>query len=125
MFTYSTAEINTFETMYNSADQSPILVAQDSINNVLIPTGIETYSSNELVKAWPTISMDGKVYISSEYGTLIKSVEVFNAEGKLQAQHQNLGFQPSMSLYLPQASGIYYLRIATGNKIIFKKVVKS
>jgi len=125
MFTYSTPEINAFESMYNAADQSPILVAQDSLNNVLIPLGINTFSANQEVNAWPTISMDGKIYISSEYGNLIKSVAVFNSEGKLESEHQNLGFQSSMSLYLPQSSGIYYLRIMTGKKIIYKKVVKS
>lgn len=125
MFTYSTPEINTFQTMYNAADQTPILVAQDSLNNVLIPLGIHTYSAKQEVTAWPTISMDGKVYISSEYGILIKSVEVFNSEGKLESQHSNLGFQQSMSLYLPQSSGIYYLKITTGTKIVYKKVVKS
>jgi hypothetical protein len=125
MFTYSTPEINAFETMYNSADQKPILVASDSINNVLLPTGINTYSSKEEVKAWPTISLDGKVFISATYGTLIKSIEVFDANGKLQSQVQNTSYQSSISLYLPESSGIYYMKIFTGTKIIFKKIVKS
>ena len=125
MFTYSTPEINTFQTMYNAADQSPVLVAQDSLNNVLIPLGINSYSSKQEVSAWPTISMDGRVFIASEYGILIKTIEVFDANGKLQSQHPNMGYQSSMSLYLPASSGIYYLKITTGTKIIYKKVVKS
>ncbi len=125
MFTYSTPEINTFETMYNGANQSPVLVAKDSLNNVLIPTGMSTYGSNDLVTAWPTISLDGKVYVSAEYGTLIRSVEVVDAAGKSQSQYQNTGYQSTISLYLPQSRGIYYLRIQIGDKIVFKKVVKS
>ena len=125
MFTYSTPEINTFQTMYNAADQSPVLVAQDSLNNVLIPLGINSYSSKQEVSAWPTISMDGRVFIASEYGILIKTIEVFDANGKLQSQHPNMDYQSSMSLYLPASSGIYYLKITTGRKIIYKKVVKS
>jgi len=125
MFTYSTPEINTFETMYNSADQKPILIASDSIINVLLPTGVNTYSSKEEVKAWPTISMDGKVFISAAYGTLIKSIEVFDSNGKLQSQLQNTSFQSTISLYLPESSGIYYIKIYSGTKIVFKKVVKS
>lgn len=125
MFTYSTPEINAFETMYNSADQNPILVAQDSLNNVLIPTGITSYASKDGINAWPTISMDGIVYVSSEYGKFITSVEIYDAGGKLQSQHPNLGFQSTLSLYLPSSSGIYYLKITIGTKIIYKKVVKS
>ena len=125
MFTYSTPEINTFQTMYNGADQTPVLVAQDSLNNVLVPLGINSYYSKEEIKAWPTISMDGKIYISSEYGTLIKSVEIYDSGGKLQSQQQNISYQSTISLYLPEISGIYYLKITTGSKIVYKKVVKS
>lgn len=125
MFTYSTPEINAFQTMYNAADQTPVLVAQDSLNNVLIPLGINSYSLYEEIKAWPTISMDGRIFVSSEYGTLIKSVEVYDSGGKLQSQLQNTGYQSIISLYLPQSSGIYYLKVTTGTKIVYKKVVKS
>lgn len=125
MFTYSTPEINAFETMYNAADQSPILVAQDSLNNVLIPLGVSAFYTKQDVNVWPTISTDGRVYVSSEYGDLIKSVDILNSEGKLQSQQQNFGFQSTVSLYLPQSSGIYYLRITMGKKIVYKKVVKS
>lgn len=125
LFTYSTPEINTFQTMYNAADQTPILVAQDSLNNVLIPLGINTYSPKDLVKAWPTISMDGQIHVSSEYGILIKSVEIYDANGKLQSVHPNMSYQSAINLYLPEASGIYYLKITTSDKIIYKKVVKS
>ena len=118
-------EINTFETMYNSADQTPVLVAQDSLNNVLIPLSINSYSLTETVKAWPTISMDGRVFVSSEYGTLIKSVEIYDSGGKMQSQMLNTSYQSTISLYLPQISGIYYLKISTGTKIVYKKVVKS
>ncbi|HEY0031249.1 MAG TPA: T9SS type A sorting domain-containing protein [Bacteroidia bacterium] len=125
MFTYSTPEINTFKTMYQNADQTPVLVASDSINNVLVPTGIGAYAPKEEVSVWPTISMDGKVSVSATYGTLIRSVDVLNSEGKLQSQHQNTGYQSTISLNLPPTSGIYYLRIITATKIMVKKVVKS
>jgi hypothetical protein len=125
MFTYSTPEINTFETMYNNADQSPVLIAKDSLMNVLVPASVHTGNAKDQVKAWPTISTDGKVYISAEYGTLIKSIDVYDAAGKLQSSMQNTGYQSSLDLYLPQRSGIYYLKITTGSKIVLKKIVKS
>ncbi len=125
MFTYSTPEINTFKTMYDGADKKPILVASDSLINVLLPLSTNRFSLNEQVKVWPTITMDGNIYISSEYGTLIKSVIVYNSAGQIQSELQNIGYQPSISLYLPNISGIYYIKIITCTKIIYKKVVKS
>ena len=56
---------------------------------------------------------------SNKYG------RIYDAEGKLHAQHSNSGFQSTLSLYLPAPSGIYYLKITVGNKIVYKKVVKS
>jgi hypothetical protein len=123
MFTYSTPEINTFESMYNSADQSPVLVAIDSLSNILIPLGIGSYSKDD-IKAWPTISMDGKVNLSSDR-ELIRSAEVVNSAGKVVSRVFNTGFQGSMSLYLPQTAGVYHIRVYTDKKIIYKKVVKS
>jgi len=111
--------------MYDGADKKPILVASDSLINVLLPLSTNRFSLNEQVKVWPTITMDGNIYISSEYGTLIKSVIVYNSAGQIQSELQNIGYQPSISLYLPNISGIYYIKIITCTKIIYKKVVKS
>jgi hypothetical protein len=124
MFTYSTPEINAFKPMYQAADQTPVLVACDSIKNILL-TKVTNYTNTNEVQAWPTLSMDGKVYISSDYGTLVKSIEVYNSEGKLQSQIANTGYSSTLTLYLPATPGIYYLRIVTNSKIIYKKVVKS
>lgn len=125
LFTYSNAEIDAFETMYNGADQSPVLVAKDSINNVLIPAGFNSMGSKDPIKAWPTISLDGRVFVSADYGTLINSIDVLDSSGKLQSQQLNTGYQSTLGLYLPQSPGVYYLRIRSGSKIVFKKVVKS
>ncbi len=124
LFTFTTPEVNTFKTMFQAADQSPVLVASDSLNSILLATNISTVSKSE-IKVWPTLSIDGRVSVEAEYGTLIKSIEVFNSEGKQVTELTNLGYQSAITLYLPQISGIYYLRITTGSKIIYRKVVKS
>lgn len=124
MFTFNSTEINRFENMYNSADQTPFLVAEDSILNVLVPTGINQLAKDGL-KVWPTLSMDGRVFVSSEFGQLIRTVEVIGNDGKVHGIHGNSGFQQEISFYLPQVPGVYYLKITAGNKIYYKKVVKS
>jgi hypothetical protein len=124
LFTFTTPEVNTFKTMFQAADQSPVLVASDSLSNIMLATNINSVYMSE-IKVWPTLSIDGKVSVEAEYGTLIKSIDVFNSEGKIVTELTNWGYQSAISLYLPQVSGIYYLRITTGSKIIYRKVVKS
>ncbi|MDQ3047884.1 MAG: cytochrome c family protein [Bacteroidota bacterium] len=123
MFTLSSPDINRFKSMFLSSDQTPFLVATDTIPNILL-TGITSLKS-DAVNVWPTLTMDGKIYVTAEYGQLIRSVEVYGNDGKKYAQHLNTGYQQEMSIYLPSTSGIYYLRIQTGKKVFYKKVVKS
>jgi hypothetical protein len=124
LFTFTTPEVNTFKPMYMAANQSPVLIASDSLNNILLATGMGSISQSN-INVWPTLSVDGKVSVSSEYGISIKSIEVFNSEGKLVSELANLGYQSTITLYLPQVSGIYYLRILSNSKIVYRKVVKS
>jgi hypothetical protein len=124
MFTLNTYPINRFKAMYQSADQSPILIASDSLNGIDLPLGIK---SNQYAEAtvFPTISMDGKVYISSEYGSLINSIEIYNGNGKLVNRIINGSYQTDFTINLPAVSGVYYIRLYINNKVLYKKVVKS
>jgi len=110
--------------MFQNADQTPVLIAADSLNNVNFPVGINTFYNND-VKVFPTLSMDGYVYVSSEYGTLINAIEVVDAGGKLLNKIINSGYQSEFKINLPFARGIYYIRVFTNNKVFYKKVVKS
>ena len=110
--------------MYQNADQTPILIAADSLNNINLPVVINSLTDG-VVKVFPTISMDGHVFVSSEYGTLINSIEVVDARGRQVSRLINSGYQSEFRIDLPFASGIYYIRIFTLNKVFYKKVVKS
>ncbi len=124
MFQLNSAPINRFRTMYQNADQTPILIAADSLNNINLPVVINSLTDG-VVKVFPTISMDGHVFVSSEYGTLINSIEVVDARGRQVSRLINSGYQSEFRIDLPFASGIYYIRIFTLNKVFYKKVVKS
>jgi hypothetical protein len=123
MFTLNTAPINKFKHMYQDADHTPVLVAKDSMNNVNLVTGINTNSAS--ARVFPTVSMDGRVYVSSDYGTFITSIEILTAEGKLVSKIINSNYASDFTIDLPAAKGIYFLRIYSNNKIVYKKVVKS
>lgn len=123
LFAMSAPEINKFEAMYQGADQRPFLMVSDSITNVGITAGINELPEGN-INVWPTISMDGKVNVSAEYD-LIKEVDVYTADGKHPVHIANTGYQSELNFYLPQTSGVYYLKIRTGHKTYYKKVVKS
>jgi hypothetical protein len=124
MFAMSSPEINKFKTMYQNADHSPVLVGADSLVNVFLPTSAGGYAREE-IKVWPSVSQDGQVNVSTEYGELIRSVQVIGSDGKLYSQSANSAFGRQLSLELPSAAGVYYLRIYTNRKVYLKKVVKT
>jgi hypothetical protein len=125
LFAMSAPEIDKFETMYQNADQSPFLMVADSLTNVSITTGIKNVYSKDAVHVWPTISLNGQISVSADYGELIKVIDVYTGDGKHPIQILNHAFQSELSFYLPEASGVYYLRIQTGTKTYYKKVVKA
>jgi hypothetical protein len=125
LFAMSAPEIDKFEAMYQSADQRPFLMVSDSLLNVDITTGQKEIAAFNSVHIWPTLTMDGTVNISVDYGDLIKEIDVYTADGKHPIHITNTLYQSEFKIELPGASGIYYLKIRTGKKTYYKKVVKS
>ncbi len=118
MFALSTAQINTFRDMYNTADKQPFLMQHDSLLNVQLITGIKE-QNNELI-VYPSLTVDGRISISSP--TDIKTITVYNAEGQLILSQSNTGRQTRITL--PQTSGIYFIMIQTANKSFHRKVLR-
>lgn len=125
MFTMTAPEIDKFKDMYNNADQRPFLMVSDSLTNVGLTTGIGSIANMESIRVWPTVSRDGKVNIASEYGELIKTIDVYTTDAKHPIQILNTSYQSEFTINLPGPAGVYYLRIITGTKTYYKKVVKS
>ena len=121
MFTFTSAEIDTFKTMFNAANKTPVLVAEDSILNVALISSVASITKDKC-KVWPTMS-DGRITISLSETNFIEKVEVFNSEGKLELiENQNRG--SLFSFNLPDATGIYLLRIQSNKEVFYKKVYK-
>jgi hypothetical protein len=125
LFAMSAPEIDKFETMYQNADQSPFLMVSDSLTNVSLATGINNQQNKNGINVWPTVSMDGKINVSAEYGEMIRVIDVYTGDGKHPLQLINHSFGQELILNLPETPGVYYLRIQTGRKTYYKKVVKS
>jgi hypothetical protein len=124
LFAMSAPEIDKFKAMYQNADQRPFLMVSDSIVNVGLTTGINERPKDEIM-VWPTVSMDGKVNLEAQYGDLIREIDVYTTDGKNPIHISNTSYRTQLTLELPSPSGVYYLRIRTGYKTYFKKVVRS
>ena len=109
--------------MFNSADQTPFLIAEDSIVNISLQT-IHQQPENTITIA-PSISTDGNITLKSADPTIpILKVEVIASDGK-----KVFDFNPPLAknyvtLKLPKEAGIYYLKIIAGSKVYVKKALR-
>jgi hypothetical protein len=118
MFALSTAPINTFRDMYDNADKQPFLMQKDSVQNVQLITGIQEQANEFIV--YPSLTADGRISISSPFD--IKTITVYNAEGKLVLTQNSNARQARITL--PETSGIYFIEVQTSNKSFHRKVLR-
>ncbi len=122
MFQLSSAEIDTFRTMFNNADQSPFLVASDSLN--LTITDIKKQNLNTLISVYPSVSVVGECIVSSSNDILCEKIEIFDVNGKIVfSKHYNQGLK-NIQLNINDKGGNYYIRIATNKGYVVKRVLK-
>lgn len=124
MFTYSSAEIDSFQVMYNNEDKTPLLVASDSLLNITLGANHQPAKKDDIV-LYPSVTSDGKIVISSLSKTGISQIEIYSEEGKRVAFIKPSGNRSSFAFRLPESPGVYYLRISTSSsKNYFKKALR-
>jgi hypothetical protein len=112
MRTYSAPEINQFLNMYDGAAKDPVLIAQDSIEEVLIPLRTSAFVQPKTLQCFPNpLNADGTLTIRS--ASVIKFVNVYSASGKQIACRLRKLESTAWELSIDGASGIYYLDIQT------------
>jgi hypothetical protein len=116
MFDESTPEIEIFRSMYDAADLSPVLVAQDSINDLFIESLANENKMFVSVTMYPNPSDNGLLFIKSE--STIDRVRVVGMEGKLVLDQ----FSPEESIQLPNVSGVYAVELFIDGSSVVRKV---
>ena len=117
---YSSAAIDTFLSMYASANKNPVLVSGDTLNNLLLPVGMYSPARNG-IDVYPNPTRDGRLQLTGLSSTA--QVRVFNTAG----QEYSITLKPAGNehiLQLPPTRGVYYLIITNNDQRIVKKIIR-
>ncbi len=116
MFSYSTALIDTFKSMYQASDKNPVLCASKELLNIQLPSSISTTTNYSLASVFPSPTSTGFISIK---GTGIRTYEIYSSDGKLIFTKNGENSNLISDIKLPPESGIYYIKIVTtkGSKI--------
>ncbi len=119
MFAYSSPEIDSFKVMFDSADNSPILIAEKTLNDVYItPVKTKQIALDQDIKVFPTLSYDGRVTVLVPDGLSIKGVQIYNSAGKL------VWDRAATNVLLPMGKGVYFIAIQTNKGKVVRKVMR-
>lgn len=124
MANFSTQPITDFMNMYNAADKTPLLIAKDTLQNVLINTYINNSNLNSLINIYPNPSSKGYVQIKSS-GVVVNSIKIYSPKGKL-CSNINLETVKSRNyrVLLPKENGTYFLLLETDRGPVIKKILR-
>jgi hypothetical protein len=107
MFSVSTPEIDAFESMYNAADKTPVLVASDSITSINVITDVDEVAEAD-ISVFPNPTRDGIVRLTGDDMNQISSISIFDARGKLVFEASQV---QKNSIQLPAETGVYVIRV--------------
>ncbi len=121
MFEASTPEIDLFKSMFDGADQSPVLIAADTLNNLFVSSvGTAEPDWAAQIQLYPNPSKDQALQIALPLNLKLKTLKVFSVDGRLLQTHQSLPTQ----LDLPEQSGIFILQFETDQGVINKRWIR-
>ena len=119
IFADSTPEIESFRTMYNNADRSPVAVSSAQTGNVYVDgvTAARESALQQSVRVFPNPASDGKCQVQAD-GLNVLGIRVFDAKGRW------LKSLPagSIEVSLPR-SGVFLLEIHTDKGKLTKRVI--
>lgn len=118
MFSFNSAEIDTFRTMYENADGSPVLVKLDS----LFDNSVAIDSPTELgVRILSNPLRDGVLRIDG-LSDKVLGIEVFDIRGRLVARPKLTG-RTRLEVPLPSGPGTYVVAFRTAGGSVAERVV--
>ncbi|HET6989851.1 MAG TPA: T9SS type A sorting domain-containing protein, partial [Bacteroidia bacterium] len=80
MFSFSSPEINSFQSMFNAADQTPMLIAQVDMNNTM--TSADQHSAHPEISVYPNPTADGHITFTGYEKSNLLKIHVYDLSGK-------------------------------------------
>lgn len=117
MFASSTAEIDTFRNMYNSADHTPMLVAEVLMGSLVTGTSIKDMPQLQIT---PNPTSDGRLFILHHENYDIRSISVYDLNGKLVSKLRQTDLDGS--ILLPR-KGVYIVSVETPKKRYAQRII--
>ena len=119
LFEYSSPEIDTFKSMFDAADNSPILIAEQSLDGLFASPVASGVVSDSKITIYPSLSADGRVWIQTRPGDQIQRILVWDASGNLVSENS----QSPVSL--PDRNGVYFIQVRTKRSEKVQKVIRT
>ncbi len=122
MFSHNSAQIDTFRNMFNNAPKAPLLVARDTLQNILINTSIQSLNAPASVDIYPTITQSGKISVRGHH---LKNgeIKVYNAQGQM-VYFIKFKEEESILIQLPELNGVYFINVSSSQFNVTKKIFK-
>jgi len=120
MFAHSSPEIDAFKAMFDAADRSPVLVAEQVLDSVFVSSvSTKNIDRQKFVKIFPTLNRDGRVTVQAAPGVRIHRIQVWDTAGNL------VWDKPaSETIWLPKVRGTYFVAVTTERGKVVEKVVR-
>lgn len=119
MFSYNSAEIDTFRNYFNEADHTPIVIDQVVLGTW---TGVDDHVLPQLL-IYPNPSRDGVVFINNPNRMAIQEIQVFDLTGKL-VHSEAKNNDELIQVQLPDQKGLYLVVIRTKDQELVEKVTR-
>ncbi len=121
MFEESTPEIETFRSMFDEADQSPVLVASANLNDLFVEsTSTFDLESQKATLFYPNPTFNGNISFIIHFNQQIEIINIYNQYGDLVKSI----FGATSTIQLPKEKGIYFVEIITEKGRIIEKVIR-
>lgn len=123
MFTYNSDAIDTFRNMYLAADRTPVLIASNQLITPVISSTSALPADHQL-SILNTLSHSGSVEIVNKGGLVIQSVSILEMDGTLHSLVPINSYKPVIPVMLPEADGMYLLKVKTNSGSFVFKVMR-
>ncbi|MDX1406660.1 MAG: multiheme c-type cytochrome [Saprospiraceae bacterium] len=118
----STPEIETFRSMYESADRSTVVIGEQRLDSLLIEpaTIVQTTGHPVRIALFPNPSRDGIIHVQSSPGVRIERIGIYDMTGTLVREY----LEGHRTFQLPGTAQLYVVILDTAEGRVMHKMLR-